>query len=486
VTTPTLSYPRLAKIKSGEAFYRHQVEGINRLMRQQNFLLADDMGLGKTLQALTVAAIDFERGVASRILVVCLASIKYNWLDEIELRTNYRAMVLQGTPDKRYRQMQQFMDEDYDILIVNYEQVLKHVGDFNDMAFDIVIYDEAHSIKNPRAKRTRACMGLIATRYFALTGSPMLNRVNELWTILHRLDPASFPRYWAFVQRYCIFGGYEGREIVGTKNQKELREKIGPLMLRRLKKDVLDLPEKQRIQEWLDLTPAQTKMYKQAEEELRIEIPGQIDAMNLESTLTKFLRLKQICSTTHCLDPESDDSSKLDRLEEIIDELLIDNGEPLVIFTQFRGTLDAIEKRLARKRIRYSSLHGDVKIEERQQRIRAWTNDAARGRPGALVCMLQVAGVGLNLTAASTVIFVDKLYVPKLNEQAEDRVHRIGVNATKPVRIIELLCRGTVERRIERLLRRKDIDFNDIIEGANYDDKWKRKLIQSLLDKEDE
>jgi SNF2 family DNA or RNA helicase len=249
---------------------------------------------------------------------------------------------------------------------------------------------------------------------------------------------------------------------------------------------VLDLPEKQRIQEWLDLTPAQTKMYKQAEEELRIEIPGQIDAMNLESTLTKFLRLKQICSTTHCLDPESDDSSKLDRLEEIIDELLIDNGEPLVIFTQFRGTLDAIEKRLARKRIRYSSLHGDVKIEERQQRIRAWTNDAARGRPGALVCMLQVAGVGLNLTAASTVIFVDKLYVPKLNEQAEDRVHRIGVNATKPVRIIELLCRGTVERRIERLLRRKDIDFNDIIEGANYDDKWKRKLIQSLLDKEDE
>ena len=480
MSEPKMLHPKLAKIRKEQGFYRHQVEGVNRLCQQQNFILADEMGLGKSLQSLAVAAIDFERGVAGRILIVCLASLKYNWLEEIEERTHFRAMVLEGTPDKRRKQMQEFSTEGYEILIVNYEQVVKHVEEFNEMMFDIVIMDEAHSIKTPTAKRTKACMGLVATRFFALTGSPMLNRPDELWTLLHRVAPDKFPRYWPFRMRYCQLGGWQGKQVVGVKYKDELVEKISPIMLRRTKAEVLPwLPQKLPVkQEWLDLTPLQRKMYKQADEELKITFED-LSTMEINSALTLFLRHKQICATSHCLDEETDESSKLDRLEEIVEELCVENGEKLVVFTQFRPALKAARDRI-RKKVPTWTLHGDIPLADRQAYINAWTN---LDGPGVLVCMLQVAGVGLNLTAASTVVFVDKLYVPKLNEQAVDRLHRIGQE--RPVQTIELLTRGTIERRIERLLKRKDVMFGEVI-GATEETSFKRKLIEAMMAKDDD
>lgn len=485
MSEPQLRYPKLSRIRSDVGFYRHQVEGINRLMTMQNFLLADEMGLGKSLQALTVAAIDVERGVADRILIVCVNSIKYNWLDEIELHTTFKAMVLDGKVEERVAKMDKFIDEGYEILITNYEMVVKHVIELNALEFDIIILDEAHAIKNPKAKRTIACFGLIAHRYFLLTGSPLLNRVNELWSLLHRIDPAQFPKYWRFVSRYCVFGGYEGREIVGTKNQKELREKIGPLMLRRLKKDVLDLPEKQRYQEWLDMRPEQRKMYRTALEELRVDHPvTNMTLMEINQTITRYGRLSQICSTTANLADE-DYSVKLDRLVELVPEL-IDSGESVVVFCRYRGTIQSAWKRLNDLGFDVYQMHGDVQPEERQDRIRRWTVNTNKGKPGVLLSMMQVGGVGLNLSAASTVIFVDRLEVPKLNDQAIDRVHRIGVNMTKPVRAIELLCRASIDRRVEQLIKRKDVVFEDVIEGANYDNHWKRKLIEAMQEDEED
>ena len=481
---PKLSYPKLAKIRDGQGFYRHQVEGVNLLVQRQNFILADEMGLGKSLQALTVAAVDFERGVADRILVVCLASLKYNWLDEIELRTNFRALVLDGSPDKRYKQLREFVDDAYDILIVNYEQVVKHVGDFNDLGFDIVIYDEAHSLKTPTAKRTKASMGLSAVRHFMLTGSPMLNRPDELWTLLHRCDPGKFPHFWTFRGRYCKLHPVWQSKVIGTRNLDELREKIEPYITRRTKAEVLPwLPTKLPVkQEWLTLKPLQRRMYLEAEEELRITDPEGMTILEINSALTKFLRHKQICSTTYTIDETTDESCKLDRLAEIVDELCFENGESLVVFTQFRGVLSAIYRRLHEKLPTWV-LHGDVKLSDRQERIRDWTRNAESGRPGILANMLQVAGVGLNLTAASTVVFVDKLYVPKLNEQAVDRLHRIG--QTREVQTIELLTRGTIERRIEQLLRGKDKMFNDVL-GGDEELAFKRKLIAAMMAKDDD
>ncbi len=489
--TPPTAAPRksLTKIKDSTDFYPHQIEGVRAMARINSFLLADEMGLGKTLQALTVAAIDFERGFAHRLLVVSPASLKWNWADEIATHTRFTSDVLDGQPKARERQMVEFEELGTDVLIVNYEQVKSHLDTLNRLAFDIAIYDEAHYIKNHKAARTKAVLGLRARRHFLLTGSPLLNQVNDLWAPLHRIDPIGFPNYWSFLNRYAVFGGFKDKQIVGVKNQAELTERLRTVMIRREKKDVLDLPEKQIIQITVELHPEQRRLYKQAAEELKIDLPGAASPMEIENALTRFLRLKQICGTTAAIQGFPDHSYKLDRAVEMVEEITA-SGELVVIFTQFRAVLAAMKHRLNARGVGSFQLHGDVPMRDRQEVVRAWSDfkqprDApatANNSGVAMLAMLQVAGVGLNMTAASKCIRLDKLFAPKLNEQAEDRLHRIGASATQPVQIFDLICRNTIESRVEAILRHKSKLFGSLV----VESEWKRALWTALTDEETE
>lgn len=476
----------LQKIHDETEYYPHQLEGIRTLARMSSFLLCDEMGLGKSLQALTVAAIDFERGWAKRILIVCPASLKWNWQDECEKHTNFSSVILDGTKQQRKKQMELFDFMNVDVMIVNYEQVVAHLEDLNKLQFNIIIYDEAHYIKNQKSKRTKACLRLQADRHFVLTGSPLLNQVNELWPLLNRVAPKEYPRYWNFVNRYAVYGGYQNKQIIGVKNRPELNAAIDRVMVRRLKKDVLDLPDKMYIPIYVELSPLQRKLYDQAFNDLTIDMPG-LDAspMELENALTKYLRLKQICGTAAEIEGYPDDSAKLDRAMELIQEIVHDEpdspGEPVVVFTQFRMTQACLEARLANAGIECFILNGDVKQDQRAEVIKLWTESAKRGKPGVLCGMLQVASVGLNMTAASRAIFIDRLYVPKLNEQAEDRIHRIGADATRPVQIYNIVARKTIEQRIEAILRRKSKLFDQLVETDN----WKKQLYAALAAEED-
>jgi SNF2 family DNA or RNA helicase len=467
----------LVKIKDETVFYPHQVEGIRHMARLGSFILADDMGLGKTIQALTVAAIDFERGWCTRVLVVTMASLKYNVVDDIEKMTHFTYTVLEGTPAKRAQQLKEF---DKDILIINYEQVKPHLDELNRMGFQIVIFDEAHAMKNNKSHRTKACLQVRGDRYFLLTGSPLLNQVNELWPLLHKIDPAAYPNYWRFVNRYAVFGGYKDKQIVGVKNQRELRSNLESVMIRRLKKDVLDLPDKQYLMIPVDFHPEQAKLYKQAVDEMKIDLPGNPNPMELENALSKMLRLKQICGTTYTLTDE-DYSIKLDVAMEKAKEIMSDKGdqpgEPLVIFTQFRRVQEAMVNRLSKEGYPSFILNGDTPTHLRVENVRCW---AEHNEPSAMVAMLQVAGVGLNMTAASKCIFLDKLFVPKLNEQAEDRLHRIGADKTKPIQIIQIVVRNSIEHRIETILRRKKKLFDTLVEESD----WKKSLFRALLEEE--
>jgi SNF2 family DNA or RNA helicase len=469
----------LVKIKDTVAYYPHQITGVRDLARRSSFALCDEMGLGKTLQALTVAAIDFERAWAKRVLVVSPVSLKWNWLDEIHEFTNFTALVLDGSPKVRAEQLDIYAARDIDILIVNYEQVVAHKDRFNQMDFDIVIFDEAHYCKNYKSQRTKACTELKANRKFLLTGSPLLNQANELWPLLHMIDPGSYPNYWRFVSRYCVFGGYKDKQIVGTKNSKELTTKVQNVMLRRLKRDVLDLPDKQHIIVRVDLCPEQRTLYDQAQDEMKMDLPSSPTPVEMENALVKFLRLKQICGTTFAIDPDLGDHSwKLDRVYDMVEE--ITQTEHVVIFTQFRGVQAAIVERISKIKpgIPVYQLNGDTPMRERVPTVAAWGKD----RPGAIVCMLQVAGVGLNMTQAKKCLFVDKLFVPKLNEQAEDRLHRIGADKSQPVQIFEMICRNTIENRIETILKRKKKLFDTLIEDQSN---WKAELYKALMEKDE-
>lgn len=477
-------------LKDDVQFYEHQISGIRQMMRMRNFLLADDMGLGKSLQALTVAAGDITRGWVSKIIIIAPITLKGNWADELDKFTGIPHMILGQTVDpknpermrplapvKREEQLKQFAAmEGPRVLITNYEQIDKHLKTLNWMGFDIAIFDEAHYLKNHRAKRTKACHQLRANRYFMLTGTPMLNQVDELWGIMHLIDSVGYGSYFSFRNRYCVFGGFQDKQIIGVKNEKELQERLNHVMIRRLKSEVLDLPDVQKIVKKIDLSEGQRKLYDKVESELQIDIVGLDDPSEIENALTKLLRLKQICGTTL---PFSgvDDSAKLDvAIEDAME--IIGNGHRLVVFTQFRDVQEAFCQRLdkAMPDAPIWELNGSIPQHERQGVVRAWSNDP---KPGVIVCMLQIAGIGLNMTAARHAQFLDKLWVPGLNQQAIDRLHRIGASETQPVQILEYHMKGTVETRVEYILKTKSKLFGTIVNDADF----KKKLLAALQNK---
>lgn len=473
----------LVKIKDETEYYQHQADGVRTMARMRNFLLADEMGLGKTLQALTVAAIDFELGIAKRVLVIAPATLKWNWEDEILKFTNFTYQVVDGTPSERLDQIEHYEVAGLDILIMNYEQVDGHLKDLARLNFDIEILDEAHAIKNYRAKRTKACLKHNASRCFAITGSPLLNQVNELWPILHKLDPVTFPDYWRFVNRYCVKGGFQNKQIVGIKNKAELQGHIDRLMIRRLKKDVLDLPDKQYVPIPVDFHPEQEKMYREAADELKISrYDGDPDPMEIENALVKATYLKQICGTT-ATKIVDDFSHKLDMITEMgkafVRPSTGEPGESIVIFSEFIIVMECMRQRLEAAGIPVMVMNGKtVPKDERIEFVRSWSD---RQQPTVLIAGLKVAGVGLNMTAANKCIFADKLWVPKMNEQAEDRLHRIGADLTKPIQIFHVFVRNSIEGRVEAILRKKKKLFDSLIEESD----WKKALYQALIEEED-
>jgi SNF2 family DNA or RNA helicase len=456
-------------------FYPHQVEAIRVLARWKSFILADDMGLGKTIQALTVFAIDVYRGWAEKAIVVCPLALKPNWEEEINQYTGFQAVILDGTPTQRREQMVQFSAASGPrILIVNYEQVKAHLAELNTLRFDVAIYDEAHYMKNYKSQRTQACLNLRARRSFLLSGTPMLNHVNELWPLLHKINPALYPKYWSFVNRYCVFGGYEGRQIVGVKNEKELTDRLQSVMVRRLKKDVLGLPEVQYIVRRVDLLPEQRRLYNQVVEEMQLERHDADKPDDVENALTKFLRLKQICGTTHPFTGE-DHSAKLDLAIE--DDLeILENGNKVVVFTQFRDMQACYARRMLKEGYDVYLLNGDMKPSERQDALNRWKKSR---KPAVLCCMIQVAGIGLNMVEARHASFLDELFVPGLNRQAVDRLHRIGASMTQPVQVRKYVVRDTIEARVQAILRTKSKLFGEIVET---DPGWKRKVMKELLE----
>lgn len=484
-------------LKDSVDFYQHQVSGVRQMIRMRNFLLADEMGLGKSLQAITVAVADIFQERAEKLLVIAPVTLKENWKDEFEKFTTIDATVFGVQPDpkkpERYKalgpkdrsiQLETFAAQSGPrVLICNYEQIVRHLHELNGVGFDIAIFDEAHYLKNPKSKRTQACHQIQARRNFMLTGTPMLNRVDELWGILHMIDRKKYSKFWPFVNRYAVFGGFKDKQIIGVKNEKELIEELHKVMVRRLKEDVLDLPEVQYIVKRLDLSPGQAKLYSKAEDELEIPLVTEDDPVEIENVLTRLLRLKQICGTTAPFNGV-DDSTKLD--QAIADALeLIQNDHKVVVFTQFRSVLRAFSNRfqggilgVSKDDAEYAlwELHGDVPQADRQALVKEWANDS---RPGALVCMLQVAGVGLNMTAARHALFLDKLWVPGLNQQAVDRLHRIGQSETQSVQIIEYHMRGTVEERVEELLTQKSKLFGTIVNDVDF----KKKLMRALAER---
>lgn len=462
-------------LKDEIVFHDWQVDGVRKLVFMPSFLLADEMGLGKSLQALTVFVHDVFMGYSQSCIIVCPPTLIGNWCNEIEKFTRIPYFILDGSPEKRTQTLVDFAHvTGPKILITNYEKISKHVKVLNALHFDAGIFDEAHYMKGFDSQRTTACHELLNGRSMLLTGTPMLGHVSDLWGLMKKIDPNGTPEYWTFINRYAVFGGYRDKQIIGIKNERHLRERMAKIMLRREAKDHLKLDEPYIISRFVNLDPEQRLIYDRIKSDMKSERPGDELDEDIKFDIVKNTRLKQAASNTLSFNGQ-DISPKLDLCMDD-DAEIFENGQKVIVFTQFIEMKECYEARHRKRhgdKVPIFALSGSVPDAKRQPIVNQWS--AVKG-PAVIVCMIQVAGIGLNMVASHNIAMLDKLYVPGLNDQAIGRANRLG--QTHPVTVREYRARDTVEGRVEVINKTKRRLFSRTI-GNSPD--WKKHLREKLI-----
>jgi len=444
------------KIKA--KLYNYQVKDVIRMASRKAFINANDMGLGKTLESLCVAEL---LGVFP-VLIVCPVSLKQNWKKEIEKFTNRTAYVLESK--KAGKDIVELFQEEYDYGIVNYEFLRKHAYRFTDR-FGVVFFDEAHRLKNPKAKLVMSIREHInaPVKYF-ISGTPIMNRPAELWVILNMIDSEKYSDYWMFVKYFCEKRFFNKKVFYdGGRNLKLLHNILSYYMVRNTKDNVLDeLPPKQYITQYVSMEKEQEKIYDDTKEEFRrwYEIQKwENGEVSMETTFLKMLRLKQASILPQLFKEGTEyvKSAKIERLDEIVGEL-VQRGEKLIIFSQFKKVVEMLADRYDKHGAVW--FHGGTKMEDRQEAVDSFQNDKSIK---LFISTQATAGVGITLTACSYIVHLDKVWNPAITEQANDRIHRIGQKSVAT--IISLVTNGTIDEYIENKLNEKEDIFHAIMKG---------------------
>lgn len=436
----------------------YQTVGAFFLMKGKKVILGDDMGTGKTLQALTaVEAMGFQR-----VLVVVPNSLKYNWEEEIQKWTNSTCMVLDGGRKKRESIIEAYKnDTSVRYLIANYASV-RNYPSLQKIKWDAEVYDEAHKLKNRKSKQTKEAKKIKADYTFLLTGTPILNRADELWSLLNKLYPEKFKSYWRFVEKYCKLrdNGFGTDILDGDKQQKDaLKHLIAPVMIRRTKKDVMpELPEKIRTRMVIPLEGKQAKIYQQMEKDMFVQLSSG-DIVATPVIIAQITRLRQIAISPQLIGEEETGSAKFDALQELIEDNI--DEHKIVVFSQFKQAIKLLGKRLDEQGVKWLEVTGDVKDKARQDATNMFQNDPEYR---VMLATIEAASLGLTWTAADIGVFLDRHWTPAINTQAEDRMHRMGQKNS--VQIINMVAKDTVEERMEKMLESKSQTFDDIINGS--------------------
>jgi len=416
--------------------YAFQRAGVNWLFENETALLADDMGLGKTVEAITAFRALIRRSLALQALVVCPKSVLTHWMRELaRWAPELVAIRVHGNQLGRQIAWRAYMGKCH-VLVTTYETVRQDREAIKGHVFDLVVADEVQRIKNPDTAISRAVRNLSARRRWALTGTPLENRLEDLATVFGFIKPGLFqPSEVPFLSARAV------------------RERVRPYVLRRRKEEALpDLPEKVVDTKWLELTESQRRAYDRAEQEGTDRLRGTRD-VTVQHVLALIQQLKQICN----FDPDTGESTKIEfLLEEYLEEACNDDQKALVI-SQYVKTLEEIERRIAD----YSPLlyTGELSTGQRSRIEEAF---ASKDEHKVLLLSLRAGGLGLNLVRANYVLHFDRWWNPAVERQAEDRTHRIGQLRT--VFVTRLICQETIEERIEQLLERKRILFQEVVD----------------------
>jgi len=408
-------------------------------------ILADDMGLGKTITTLAFLLQRKESEGAAPSLVVCPTSVAGNWVREAERFTpDLRVVLLHGT--SRTREHARVADAD--IVVTTYALLRRDLEKLSSQPFRVVVLDEAQNIKNADAATTRAAGRLQAGMRLALSGTPMENRLAELWSLASFANPGILGTLRAFETRFERPIVADGKSPLTT----ELRALVRPFLLRRTKDEVLgELPPKTEIDRFVTLRVGDKRMYDALAHALRASVAQDLEKRGAQSSLSVFTaltRLRQMACDPRLVDPKSPPaaSAKREAFLELVRELVLE-GRRALVFSQFVQLLTLWRIDLDAEKIAYEYLDGStVKRDEVVRRFQ-------EGTAPLFLVSLKAGGAGLNLTAADTVIHCDPWWNPAVEDQATDRTHRIGQD--KPVTVVRLVARGTIEEKILSLKAKK-------------------------------
>jgi non-specific serine/threonine protein kinase len=428
--------------------------------------LADDMGLGKTIQVLSLLLVlKRQDGARPRpSLLVAPASLLANWTAEIErFAPGLKALIAHPSalPAAELKALDAARIRDIDLVITSYGSLLRMPW-LAEVPWRLAVLDEAQAIKNPDAKQTRAVKTLQAGARLALTGTPVENRLGDLWSIFDFVNPGLL----GTAKQFAAFAKRLGERSDGSYGP--LRELVRPYILRRLKTDktvISDLPDKTEIKAFCPLSRLQAALYEQAVNELAEQLAGAAGIQRKGLVLSFLMRFKQICN--HPSQWLGDgawaegDSGKWARLRDIA-EVVAAKQEKMLVFTQFREVTAPLAAFLTMVFQKPGlTLHGETEVKKRKDLVRRFQEDES---VGFFVLSLKAGGAGLNLTAASHVVHFDRWWNPAVENQATDRAFRIG--QTKNVLVHKFVCRGTVEEKIDQLIESKRHLSQELLEGG--------------------
>lgn len=439
----------------------HQKEAIEKLLANDRFILADDMGLGKTTSTV-IASIESK---AKKVLIVCPASLKINWKREIEFYSEDHVLIVEG---KKWGSTFKYYIINYDIL-KNFHttekteeseayQIIMNEG------FDLAIVDEAHYISNSQAQRTKLLNDILLKipKVWLLTGTPMTSRPINYYNLLKIVNSPLTLNWKSYVMRYCK--GYQfrvgGRKVwntSGASNLDELREQTKAVVLRRLKTDVLDLPEKIISPIWLEL---KNSFYDdELTEFLRISEENK-QKESITVTLNRLMKLRQLIAI-----------EKVEHTCELIDKVL-EQGKKVIVFTNFTMSLNMIHEKYKKKSV---ILDGRMSKIARQESVDRFQNE---DKVKIFIGNIKAAGVGITLTAADTVIMNDLSFVPADHSQAEDRAYRYGQKNS--VLVYYPVFENTIEITIYNILQKKKNIIDQVMGDGEYSESFASELVNTI------
>lgn len=431
--------------------------------------LADDMGLGKTIQAIAMLLDNAKHGAS---IVIAPASVLLNWKGEVE---KFAPQLMVKVFNQAGSEREKLVKEagKFDVLLATYGMLVTEGDLLQSKEWNLIVLDEAHTIKNKDTKMSQSAMLLKGRFRLLLTGTPVQNYLGELWNLFQFMNPGLLGTFEEFNQKYII-----PIETLGDKiRQKQLKRLVSPFLLRRTKNEVLDeLPQKTEVNFPVEMTEEEMSFYEALRRKAESSMmEGELTALQ---TLSEITKLRQAaCHINLAGGHLKGYSSKIVRFLQIL-EVLKENGHRALVFSQFTGHLDYVRKALEEQKIDYLYLDGSTPIAERQKLVKKFQT----GSQLVFLISLKAGGLGLNLTAADYVIHLDPWWNPAIEDQASDRAYRMG--QTRPVTVYHLLAAQTIEEKIIRMHKTKKDLADSLLEGSNMSHKLSRDELLELLKEE--